>query len=96
MRTAARKDANHQEIVEALRQVGAKVKDLAGLPGALDLLVGFRGQLYWFEIKDGRKMPSQRKLTKEEQAVFDEFDGCPVYKVESVDQAYRILGIVDK
>lgn len=36
--------------------------------GCPDLLVGFNGTNYLFEVKDGEKPPSQRKLTPDEDA----------------------------
>lgn len=66
-RRAARIDANQPQIVKALRQVGATVQHMhmvgAGCP---DILVGFQGQNFAMEIKDGAKPPSARKLTEDE------------------------------
>ena len=45
MRRAARTDSNHEEIVKALRAVGATVQSLAGVGhGVPDLLVGYQGK----------------------------------------------------
>lgn len=52
MRYAARVDANQAQIVSALRAAGAYVW-IIGLP--VDLLVGFNGQTFLVEIKDGPK-----------------------------------------
>lgn len=97
MRRAARADANQPEIVEALRKVGAKVAHLHVAPGLLDLLVGFRGRLYWVEVKDGRKKPSDRELTPAEKTVFKEWrefvEVGAIAKVESVDDAMRVIGL---
>jgi len=46
-RQAARVDANQPEIVKKLRQIGATVET-----GKDDILVGYRGKTFWFEIKD--------------------------------------------
>lgn len=69
MRRKARKDGNHVEIVMMLRQIpGVTVTDTAALgDGFVDIVVGFRGRNYLFEIKDGSKPPSQRKLTDDEK-----------------------------
>ena len=46
-RRAARVDSNQKEIVKTLRSIpGVKVE-----PGHDDILVGYRGVTYWFEIK---------------------------------------------
>lgn len=61
-------DANHREVVQALRDIGASVQSLADLgSGVPDLLVGFRGENYVFEVKDGSLPPSKRKLTPDER-----------------------------
>jgi hypothetical protein len=47
-RRAAKIDANQPEIVAALRQIpGCMVQ-----PGHDDILVGYKGRTYWFEIKE--------------------------------------------
>ena len=61
---AARTDANHSDVVAALRSIGASVSDTSragnGFP---DLVVGYRGRNWLIEVKDGEKPPSARKLT---------------------------------
>ena len=49
-RQAARIDENQNEIVKDLRNMGATVQT-----GMDDLLVGWKGRTYWFEIKDPAK-----------------------------------------
>lgn len=61
MRRAARTDANQEAIVAALRAAGASV-EVIGKP--VDLLVGWRGQNWLVECKDGSKTPGNRPLTK--------------------------------
>lgn len=64
MRKHPRLDANQEEIVKMLRDIGCSVQSLASVGGGCpDLLVGFGRQNYVFECKDGSKSPSQRKLT---------------------------------
>ena len=64
MRRHSRIDAWHREAVDYLRSMGASVQSLADIgKGCPDLLIGWRGRNYLIEIKDGRKPPSQRKLT---------------------------------
>lgn len=93
MRTAAKRDANEKEIIDALEQVGAKVKRLND-PDVPDLIVGFRGDLYLLEVKDGSRPPSQRKLRTGQQRFFDEWIGFKIVKVESIDQALRAINAV--
>lgn len=67
-RRAARIDTNHHEIVKALRSVpGVRVESLAAVgDGVPDLLVGFSGNTYLFEVKSrtGNLTPEQRDWHK--------------------------------
>lgn len=64
-RYAARRDANEAAIVSALRSAGCSVLRL----DAVDLLVGQAGRNYLFEVKDGNKPPSARKLTPLQESI---------------------------
>lgn len=92
MRRAARVDANQKEIVRAWRQVGARVAltHMVG-NGFPDAVVGFRGQVRLFEIKDGSKSPSARRLTPDEEK-FIGLWGDLVTVVSSVDEALAAIG----
>ena len=91
MRHAARIDANQEQIVSALRAMGATVRIVTQGNGLPDLLVGFRGVTVLMEVKDGQKVPSARKLTPAEQKFFDEWQGGIVAIVNSVDEAIALL-----
>lgn len=91
MRHAARIDANQDQIVTALRAMGATVRIVTQGNGLPDLLVGFRGMTILMEVKDGQKVPSARKLTPAEQKFFDEWRGGIVAIVNSVDEAIDLL-----
>jgi len=87
MRTAAKIDANQNDIVRALRSIGACVQSLAQIgKGCPDLLVAYRGKWFVAEIKDGSKPPSKRKLTPDEQEWHNQFNQqatiCIWYSVE--------------
>ena len=70
MRRAARTDANHATIRDALRSVGCSVADTSAVgQGFPDLVIGFRGATMLIEVKDGSKAPSRRKLTPEQELV---------------------------
>ncbi len=66
MRKTHRTDANQGEIVGFLRAIpGVTVASLSQVgAGVPDILVGYHGRNYLFEIKDPEKPPSQRRLTK--------------------------------
>jgi Holliday junction resolvase len=92
MRRAARTDSNHEEIVKALRAVGATVQSLAGVGhGVPDLLVGYEGKTILMEIKDGAKSPSKRELTPDQVKWIDNWTGGSVFIVDTVQAAWNAL-----
>jgi hypothetical protein len=95
MRRAARTDENQEQIVKALRAVGASVQSLAAVGhGVPDLLVGYQGKNILIEIKDGNKTPSKRKLTDDQVKWHESWNGGAVAVVDSVDAAWAALGIM--
>jgi hypothetical protein len=96
MRTNAKVDANHAEIVAALRAAGAQVQSLAAVGrGVPDVLVARHGVWFVLEIKDGAKSPSRRKLTEDELAWHEMFaPHAPVHVVETVEQALAAVGAI--
>ena len=94
-RRAAKVDANQSEIVAALRGAGATVQPLHDVGrGCPDLLVGFRGDNYAIEVKDGEKPPSKRKLTPDQVRWHGDWRGRVVV-VTGVDDALRAIGAVN-
>lgn len=92
-RRKARVDANQSEVVAAFRAAGATVQHLHMVGGGCpDILIGYRGHNYLFEIKDGSKPPSRRKLTEAEQEFVDMWNG-QVDIVESPEDALEKLFI---
>ncbi len=80
-------DANQKEIVDALRDIGARVFPI-GQP--LDLLIAFRGKLTLMEVKN----PSgEDKVSKSQQITIDllESVGVHVPVVRSVEEAIECL-----
>jgi len=91
MRYAARVDANQTQIVSALRAAGATVQSLSAVgQGCPDLLVGYQGTNILMEIKDGKKSPSDRKLTSDQIVWHSEWNGV-VFLVTSVNEALELL-----
>lgn len=87
-RKAARRDQNEDEIVVALRTIGATVYRIDG-KDVVDLLVGFRGVNYAIEIK----MPKS-KLKPGQQEWHDNWKGqCAV--VRTVEEALQVIGAID-
>lgn len=92
MRRAAKVDRNHGEIVKALRAAGAGVCDLSAVgSGCPDLLASYRGQWFLLEVKDGKKPPSKRQLTPDQQA-WHALHRAPVAVVKDVDEALAAIG----
>jgi hypothetical protein len=92
MRRAARRDDNEQDIIKAMREAGAYVKQIND-EGLFDLLVSYRGETLLIEVKDGAKPPSARRLTEAEQKFHDEWPGFNLYIVKSVEEALALLKI---
>lgn len=91
MRTKARVDSNQLEIITALRKKGASVLLLHQLGrGAPDALVGWNNSNFLIEIKNGAKSPSKRKLTPDEEAFFNSWQGQAAV-VDSVESAIALL-----
>jgi len=91
MRLRAKVDTNHAEIVKALRQAGASVRSLAQVGhGTPDLLVGWRGRNFLFEVKDPNRKPSERQLTIDEKAWHYTWNG-QVCVIESVEAAFEVM-----
>ena len=88
MRRAAKVDANQQQIVKALRKVGASVQSLAAIgDGCPDLAVGYRGKNLLLEVKQPKG-----KLTEDQEKFHREWKG-DLCVVRSVDEALLLLGI---
>ena len=93
MRHKPRLDANQRAIVRDLRKIGCKVESTASLgEGRPDIIVGYRGELYWFEIKNPNQPPSKRELTPDERRFHWEWEGY-IDVIETFEDAMRVMGI---
>ena len=63
---ACRVDSNHTEVISAFRKLGCSVLPIHTLKNCGDAIVAKNMRTAIIEIKDGKKPPSQRKLTKGE------------------------------
>jgi hypothetical protein len=87
----AKVDANHAEIVKALRQFGVSVVSLAAVGrGCPDLLCGYHGRNVLLEVKDGKK-----RLLPHQGEWQDQWQG-PVVTVRSVDEAIQAVMYADE
>jgi len=90
-RFAARVDDNQGEIVKFLRSIGVSVQILSGVGhGCPDLLIGVPGANDLWELKDGKKVASARKLTTHEFEWHQRWRG-PVCIVRSIEEAEERL-----
>jgi len=84
-------DDNQNEIVKQLRRIGCSVAITSmvgnGMP---DLLIGFRKKNFLFELKDGNKSESRKRLTPDEEKFFNTWQG-QVNVVENFDQILKII-----
>lgn len=82
MRKYAKIDDNQKQIVETLRRLGFSVQSIAAIGnGAPDLLVGYEGKNYLFEVKDGNKPPSKQQLSEDEKKWHSLWrGGCDIVK----------------
>lgn len=96
MRRAARTDANHAEIRDALRKAGVRVEDCSHVGNGFADLVGFfHGHTTLLECKDGNKPPSARKLTPDQERFHESArqGGVKIHVVENVEQALAVFGM---
>lgn len=90
-RRAARVDANQSDIVDDLRKVGCSIQHLhkEGM-GCPDLLIGWRGRNWLFEVKDPAKPPSERKLTEMQVRWHRDWRG-QVMVIHSAEEALAVM-----
>ena len=89
MRTAARKDDNHNEVVKVFNSLGWAVLDISQLKNCCDAFVSKSGITVAVEIKDGSKPPSKRKLTEGELKFKNRWKGKYAI-IESVDDVLSL------
>jgi hypothetical protein len=87
MRHAARVDKNQEEIVSALRAAGAYVW-IIGLP--VDLLVGYKGQTFLVEVKNGPR----KRLTALQDDFFKNWSGSTLARIDGSEAALRMIGVL--
>lgn len=91
VRRAAKIDGNQGKIVDGLRAFGASVHIGSAIgQGFPDVIVGYGGRTYLFEIKDPAKPKSKRKLTDDQVRFRDSWKGHYAV-IETVEQAIEEL-----
>lgn len=89
-RRAAKIDDNQTELVGILRSLGMCVEITSAAHGGMtDLVVGYGGITVLVEVKDGKKAPSDRKLTPAQIRFHERFHGA-ITVIETIDQAFKL------
>lgn len=89
-----RVDANQKQIINSLRMIPS----ISVFPthmvgkGFPDIVVGYKGKNYLFEIKDDAKTKSQTKLTQAEEKFHSAWSG-QVDTIKTIEQILSILKI---
>jgi hypothetical protein len=92
-RYAAQRDANHSQVRDGLRDCGFEAEDIGGLGGGIgDILCRHRGtgRVRFFEVKDGTKSASRKKLTPAEKRM-QALLGDLYVVVETLQEAVRAM-----
>lgn len=92
---AKRRDKNEPGIVKALVAVGCVVQPLNGT-GVPDLLVGFAGRTFLFEVKgplNSKGKPGSHVLTPDQETWFAAWQGKPPIIVRSPEDALAAIGL---
>lgn len=85
-----KRDSNEKAIVDALRKRGCFVQRMTQGAGVVDLFVGHNGLWHALEVKDPT---ASKKLTdKQIHWILDIKNRAPVHVVETVEQAFSIVG----
>jgi hypothetical protein len=92
MTYGAKKDANHKEIVKAIKKMGVPCIDISSIGcGAPDLVVENRGKLELWEVKNPNTSYGKRGLNKNQVAWAAQWRGSPVRIVRTVDDVVIAL-----
>lgn len=95
-RYACSVDANHKEIVDALRGEGASVIDTSRLgSGFPDLIVGHAGKTVLIEVKNPNTQYGRAGLNKNQLRWKEAWCGGPFSIVTDVESALRVLRVME-
>ena len=93
MTFAKKTDKNQQEIMDAMRKMGASVTDLSKVgKGCPDLLVGINQKTAIVEIKSS----SKAKYTSHQEKWLETWKGGTVARIDSIESAITLLQMLKK
>ena len=85
-------DKNQKDVVKALRDNGADVFLLHMVGGGIpDLMCCYGEQTILIEVKDGE----DKKLTPQQITLFANWQGGPLHRVNSVQEAIEVLKLYE-
>jgi hypothetical protein len=88
----AKKDANHNEVVEAFKALGADVLDTSNLGGGVpDLIIGCRNAWHLVDVKNPNTGYGRRGLNKRQKEWALAWKGGPVYLISTVEEAADLV-----
>ena len=92
MAYAKKVDKNQVVVVKTLRDYGAQVFHLHTQGGGIpDLLVCYNDQTILMEVKDG----ADKKLTPQQITLFANWQGGPLHRINSVQEAVEVLKLYE-
>ncbi len=90
-RRAAKVDDNQKEVVALFRKLGWTVLIISQLKNCCDLFVSKNGRTIAIEVKDGKKPPSQRRLSEGEIKFMSAWQG-EYALVETLEHVKQLEG----
>jgi len=95
MKYGVKKDANHNEVVDALKKAGAYVLDMSHVGrGFPDLIVGFQSKTILMEIKNSKTSYGKKGLNKNQLKWKEHWLGGAYCVVDSPEAALRMIGLL--
>ena len=93
MTFAKKTDFNQQEIIDAMRKMGASVTNLSRVGvGCPDLLVGYCSVTLLVEVKSNPKA----KYTPDQEKWLQTWKGGTVARIDNIDSAIKLLPMIKK
>lgn len=87
-----KKDANHNDIVDAFIKMGAIVKDLSDVGnGVPDLIVGIKGEWYLVDVKNPETSYGRKGLNKRQTEWAFNWQGGGVYLIYTIDDVKALI-----
>lgn len=88
----AKKDANHSEIVNEFKRLGASVLDASNVgSGMPDLVVSCSGTLHLVDVKNPNTGYGRRGLNKRQKEWALEWKGGPVYLISTIEEVAEMV-----